>query len=585
MYPWQEDHCDDGCTQPHHCDPSFCVVPCALSPRASTSENPTICDGAPTCEADEDDSHGKNTQKETAGGNAKSTCQKDALNDKVTASRDQAHEKSTNSNIGENKNQKPVDKYHSDPHDVNQEYLGYNTTYNFANLAIRQSYTENITTKNLGLGEKCTGRCKNTSNEKPCSCGTAMAPGCLFMEGYDCMTDTSFIPSSTIFVGCNENSEKQCSPAEPTGEYQPLLIPSGLDIRTCPDNVLDGQRLWGGGDDTIDEQTTTTCIMNDCDGEHTGTMNLAGIEYTFCCKGEKSDPFSANSYGFFGVFPENGHFGQPGVNCTSDTCTFRPVCGCPTSIPALNMKVSGPGHVFEPLVLTTDEMVVDETSTADIQIMPTLVGDSTLRIYTVFKGSDDSFTAGDHVTFNAELVNKLIAKHANYSDTENYIECDDRGSIEDVTIEIYETDSNPYAANYANITACPQNIKDDKYCLKKNTTISFNPKKKWNVPAPPKSIFDHRKIKIRPVITDSHLWMGPVFIGHPGKTYVGKDPDMAGIFTSVYGRPITGPGSAPGGTTTIATERFKAFFQCKLSDYTGTEKDPRIVYAMEEPQA
>ena len=62
----------------------------------------------------------------------------------------------------------------------------------------------------------------------------------------------------------------------------------------------------------------------------------------------------------------------------------------------------------------------------------------------------------------------------------------------------------------------------------------------WNVRAPPKSIFDHRKIKIRPVITDSHLWMGPVFIGHPGKTYIGKDPDMEGIFTNVYGRPITG---------------------------------------------
>ena len=128
------------------------------------------------------------------------------------------------------------------------------------------------------------------------------------MEGYDCMTDTSFIPSSAIFVGCNENSEKQCSPAKPTGQYQPLLIPSGLDLRTCPDNVLDGQRLWGGGDDTVDEQTTTKCTMNDCDGEeHIGTMNLGGTEHTFCCKGEKSDPFSANSYGFFGVFPENGH--------------------------------------------------------------------------------------------------------------------------------------------------------------------------------------------------------------------------------------------------------------------------------------
>lgn len=108
-------------------------------------------------------------------------------------------------------------------------------------------------------------------------------------------------------------------------------------------------------------------------------------------------------------------------------CTFRPVCGCPTSIPALNMKVSGPGHVFEPVVLTREEMVVDKTSTADIQIMPTLKGDSTLRIYTVFKGSDDSFTAGDYVTFNAELVNALIDKHANYSDTENYLKCDDRG--------------------------------------------------------------------------------------------------------------------------------------------------------------
>jgi hypothetical protein len=506
----------------------------------------------------------------------------------VKVSQGQSKDPSSNDNVGEGKNQN-TDKNHRDPNNVNQEYLGYNTTYNLANLAIRQSYTESATTtNNLGLGEKCTGRCKDTSNEKPCSCGTAMSPGCLFMEGYDCMTDTSFIPSSAIFVGCNENSEKQCTPAKPTGEYQPLLIPSGLNLRTCPDNVLDGQRLWGGGDDTVDEQTTIKCTMNDCDGEeHTGTMNLGGTEHTFCCKGEKSDPFSANSYGFFGVFPENGHFGQPGVNCTNDketpanTCTFRPVCGCPTSIPALNMKVSGPGHVFEPVVLTREEMVVDKTSTADIQIMPTLKGDSTLRIYTVFKGSDDSFTAGDYVTFNAELVNALIDKHANYSDFENYLKCDDRGSVEDVTIEIYETDSNPYAANAKEINDCPQNISEHKYCLKKNTTISFNPSNEWNVRAPPRSIFDHRKIKIRPVITDSHLWMGPVFIGHPGKTYIGKDPDMEGIFKTVYGRPITGPGSSPGGTTTIATERFKAFFQCKLSDYTGTPKDPRIVYAME----
>jgi len=27
-----------------------------------------------------------------------------------------------------------------------------------------------------------------------------MAPGCQYMEGYDCMTDTSFIPDTTIFV-------------------------------------------------------------------------------------------------------------------------------------------------------------------------------------------------------------------------------------------------------------------------------------------------------------------------------------------------------------------------------------------------
>jgi len=82
----------------------------------------------------------------------------------------------------------------------------------------------------------------------------------------------------------------------------PLLIPSGLDIRTCPDNVLDGQRVWGGGIDEIESTNTAQCEMNDmCENERfVGTMSLSGVDYTFCCPGEKSDPFSPLSYGFYG---------------------------------------------------------------------------------------------------------------------------------------------------------------------------------------------------------------------------------------------------------------------------------------------
>ena len=181
-------------------------------------------------------------------------------------------------------------------------------------------------------------------------------------------------------------------------------------------------------------------------------------------------------------------------------------------------------------------MVVNKDSTADIQIFPTFQdGDynSTLRIYTVFKGSDDSFTAGNNVTFNSVLVNAFLDKFGNVS-------CHERGTLPDIQVPYYETDSNPYAANYR--------YDHDVLRLKKYTTISFNPIGAWNVRKPPSSVFDGRQIKIRPTIMNSHLWMGPVFIGHPGKTYVGENPDMMGIFTTVYGRPLTGPGSAPGGT-------------------------------------
>ena len=40
-------------------------------------------------------------------------------------------------------------------------------------------------------------------------------------------------------------------------------------------------------------------------------------------------------------------FEGPGVECDNQGCLYRPVCGCPTSIPALNMKVSGPGKPLQ----------------------------------------------------------------------------------------------------------------------------------------------------------------------------------------------------------------------------------------------
>ena len=54
----------------------------------------------------------------------------------MKVSQGQSKDPSSNDNVGEGKNQN-TDKNHRDPNNVNQEYLGYNTTYNLANLAIR----------------------------------------------------------------------------------------------------------------------------------------------------------------------------------------------------------------------------------------------------------------------------------------------------------------------------------------------------------------------------------------------------------------------------------------------------------------
>lgn len=150
----------------------------------------------------------------------------------------------------------------------------------------------------LGDGQQCSGLCTAT-DANPCSCGTMSCPGCRSGFGYSGITDTSFLPDGCIFVGCTHRAD----PAKPTGTYYPFLIPGGLNIRTCPSNVLDGRSTWTK---VAPRDEAPMCAVNDmCDGEQfVGTMRLSGRSFRFCCPGATSDPFSALSLGYYGLMPE-----------------------------------------------------------------------------------------------------------------------------------------------------------------------------------------------------------------------------------------------------------------------------------------
>ncbi|CAE7703742.1 unnamed protein product [Symbiodinium sp. CCMP2456] len=402
-----------------------------------------------------------------------------------------------------------------------------------------QCDSENVTL--LGDGAGCSGFCDVASNDRPCSCGTLSCPGCLSGFGYTAVTNSSWLPPGCIFVGCTRGAD----PARPEGTFNPLLIPGGLNIRTCPDNILDGRSPWT----QVAPISAPRCEVNAaCANEQfVGTMVLSGENFSFCCPGETSNPFSALGLGYFGLMPENGHYGEPAVTCNATGCSYRPSCACPLSVPSLNIRVTGPstslGVVFVPAVSAYDEAQGLSYGSERIVVAPDLDAASTLRIYAVAVGADDSFHVGNNVSLNSPGIQDFINNCG--------LPCERRHECPAITL--------PYYPGFGG----PKEI---------------NPSGQWDVKQPPPSIFDDRRILIAPRLRNSSLKMGPVFIGNPGKTYVGTNPDLRGIFHGVEGRKTTGPGSSPGGTTSVGTEWLKAFFQCKESLATGTEYDPRIWY-------
>ncbi|CAK9113993.1 Lon protease homolog [Durusdinium trenchii] len=360
----------------------------------------------------------------------------------------------------------------------------------------------------LGDGKGCTGLCGVTSTDAPCSCGTMSCPGCVSGFGYNALTDSSWLPPGCIFVGCTQGAD----PAKPEGSYSPFLIPGGFNIRTCPSNALDGRAAWN---DVARKDEAAMCAMDaDCAGEEfVGRMSLSGRSFTFCCPGATSNPFSVLSLGYFGVMPENGHYGANGVECNATGCSYRRSCACPWSVPAFNLRVTGPStrktvfiphpgeaESFRVKVIKTKVIEVrqltEDPEDAQIIIAPHMDKDSKLSIYAVAMGSDDSFHVGDGVNLNPPGVAAFLQSCT--------LPCERRHECAAITL--------PHYPGFGG----PQEI---------------NPSGLWNVKeAPGPSLFDDRSIVIAPKLTKSTLHMGPVFIGHPGKTYVGDDPDVRGIF-------------------------------------------------------
>ncbi|MGK3738937.1 MAG: hypothetical protein ACI8RD_004284 [Bacillariaceae sp.] len=226
MYPWQDNHCDDGCSQPKHkhCDLNSCVVPCNFVDPSFDK----VCDGAKIdgkrlerqdakryqknqksvnnkqklqgkSEKKSSKKNSKKNSKKSKGGNGDGTqagdvCNVNTKEDVIHKAREDSERRAGYSNAASNSLERSNNEYNQGVHtpDKNREihYLGFNTTYDIANKDIRSTQGHDNSGKNLGLGKDCTGLCKDTSVEEPCSCGTSMSPGCQFQEGYDCMSNT-----------------------------------------------------------------------------------------------------------------------------------------------------------------------------------------------------------------------------------------------------------------------------------------------------------------------------------------------------------------------------------------------------------
>ena len=173
---------------------------------------------------------------------------------------------------------------------------------------------------------------------------------------------------------------------------------ASASVAPAPAETLSLHSAWG---------TMVWCQRLVCDSPRYGNLQLLVGSYL-------ESRISAKSYQNFGTgylgliamsfHQEKGHFGGHGgiggARCNATGCTYRPSCACPWSIPSFNIRVTGPstslGSIFIP---HPDGHQLDKVE-AKIVIAPQLDDASHFDLYAVAIGSDDSFHAGDAVSFN-----------------------------------------------------------------------------------------------------------------------------------------------------------------------------------------
>eukprot|EP00438_Fugacium_kawagutii_P013466 Skav231270 [mRNA] locus=scaffold2436:410961:412172:+ [translate_table: standard] len=213
------------------------------------------------------------------------------------------------------------------------------------------------------------------------SVGEMLCEGCLFAEGYDCLGDTAWLPSNCNFVGVTPG----CYPPSTSSGLDLNSPPTGnVNFRGCPENVATDV-AWN----EMDSEASSTCVMDSCNGEHSGTLTVGSKTMTFCCPGEQVNPFTSLGLGYFGVAPTVEH-GDPGVTCNGQGCTFQPQCACPQAVPSSNSKVTGKPSIFPKETVGLGP----PSGSSDIIIAPQLDAASTFNAYSVFIGSPDSAHAG-----------------------------------------------------------------------------------------------------------------------------------------------------------------------------------------------
>ncbi|CAE7505667.1 unnamed protein product [Symbiodinium necroappetens] len=103
-----------------------------------------------------------------------------------------------------------------------------------------------------------------------------------------------------------------------------------------------------------------------------GTTVPSGENFSKC--EETSNPFSALGLGYFGLMPEKGHYGEPAVTCNATRCL-----------------------VFVPAASDYEEAQGLSYGSERIIVAPDLDAASTLCIYAIAVGGDDSFHVGNNV--------------------------------------------------------------------------------------------------------------------------------------------------------------------------------------------